>query len=189
MRKFILSLVITLTLAGCNFVSDYGSTKESKMSGYVEYTNKTLNVSVLTPESWKTQVTIGGVYVMRPADQEGIADISVSSSSVERLMGGGASKSTTLDEYKAHRRAFITEENIGPQLTVSMKKTTLSGHDAYELLYSMLPEGETEYLVFQETFTVVEGTVYRLSYGVSKNNYDEYLEELGVIKTSYQILR
>lgn len=177
-----------VTLPGCNFVSDYGYTRNSDMLGYLQYTNKTLNVSVLTPESWKSEVTIGGQYVMMPPDPK-VADISVASSTVEWLMGEGTPKSTTLEEYRKHRLPQINEKNMGPNLTVSVKKTTLAGHDAYEILYSMLPEGEAQYLVTQETFTVVDGMVYRLYYGASKDVFDKYLNELEVVKNSYRILK
>lgn len=191
MKTFNLLTIIfafALTLTGCNFVSDYGYTRNSDTPGYLQYTNKTLNVSVLTPESWKSEVTIGGQYVMMPPGSNE-ADISVASSTVEWLMGEGTPKSTTLEEYRKHRLPQINEKNIGPKLTVSVRKTMLAGHDAYEILYSMLPEGQTQYIVYQETFTVVDGMVYRLYYGTTKDIYNKYLNELEVVKNSYRILK
>jgi len=182
------NFAFAVTLSGCNFVSDYGNTKESDTAGYLIHTNKTLNVSVLTPESWESKVNIGGQFVMRPPNSKG-ESISVGSSTVEWLMGEGTPKSTTLEEYKVFRRSFINEENIGPKLTVSVKKTTLAGHDAYEILYSMQPKGETQYYVFQETFTVVEGRVYRLEYGATKDVFNKHLNELEIVKNSYRILK
>ncbi len=191
MKIFNLLAVIfafAVTLPGCNFVSDYGYTRNSDTSGYLQYTNKTLNVSVLMPESWKSKVTIGGEFMMMPHHSKG-ESITVASSTIEWLMGEGTPVSTTLEEYKVFRRSFINEKNIGPKLTVSVKKTMLAGHDAYEILYSMLPEGQAQYLVFKETFTVVDGRVYKLYYGASKNVFDKYLKELKVVKNSYRILK
>ena len=125
---------------------------------------------------------------MSPPDSKG-ESIAVASSTVEWLMGEGTPKSTTLEEYKKFRRPQINEKDIGPHLSVSVKKTTLAGHDAYEILYSMKPKGETQYYATQETFTVVEGKVYRLYYGGPKNVFDKHLNELKVVKNSYKILK
>ena len=157
MRKTYLlltSLLIALTLSSCNLVSDYGRTSDSDVKGYLEYTNKTLNISVLTPVGWKTRVTIGGEYTMRPDDSH-YDGISVAQSNIERMLGKKASKTTTLKEYHLFRLSQINEEMIGPEPTVSEKKTSLSGHDAYEIYYTSLPEGETQKLFAKETYTLI----------------------------------
>ena len=53
---------------------------------------------------------------------------------------------------------------MGLQFEVSTRKSTLAGHDAYEMLYSYLPAGLDKKKVVQETFTLVEGRVYRFWY-------------------------
>ena len=103
-------------------------------------------------------------------------------------MGESASKFTTFEEYKKYRAAKITEENIGPQLSVSINKTLLSAQDAYKIFYSYLPTGMDKKLFVQETFTQVKGKVYRIWYYANEETYSKYQNELQLIKNSYHIL-
>ena len=97
--------------------------------------------------------------------------------------------STTLEAFKQNRLAFITEKNIGPKLRVSVKKSTLAKHDAYEISYSSKVKELPQRLMTQETFTLVDGKVYRIIYYADEDVYDKFLKELQVVKSSYRILK
>lgn len=188
--KLLLALsVISMLLSGCNIYIDSGKVRKSSTAGYKQYTNKTINVSVLTPEGWSTEVTIGGEYVMKSPDSKRPRArrpaIYVSSSSLEFL---SLPSSTTLEAYKKNRLSFITEENIGPKLRVSTKKSILAGHDAYEISYSYKVKELPQKLMVQETFTLVNGKIYRLTYYADEDVYSKFLKELQVVKRSYRIL-
>lgn len=208
--KLLFSLsIFTILLTGCNIYVDSGKVTKSSTTGYKQYTNKTINVSVLTPNGWGTSVSIGGEYAMispdpkRPERRRPV--IYVSSSPVDSLPITGAPTSmdgtsevyrksrlplsTTLEAFKNNRLAFITEENIGPKLRVSTKKSRLANHDAYEITYSYKAKELPQRLMVQETFTLVDSKVYRLTYYADKDVYSKFLKELQVIKGSYRILR
>ncbi len=189
--KLLLSLsVFSLLLSGCNIYVDSGKVTKSATAGYKQYHNKTINVSVLTPNGWGTSVSIGGAYVMISPDPKRSEtrrpSIYISSSSVEFL---GLPPSTTLEEYKRTQLAFLTEENIGPKLRVSVKKSRLAKHDAYEISYSFKAKELPQRLMVQETFTLVDGRVYRLTYYADEDVYSKFLKELQVVKGSYRILK
>ena len=207
--KHLLSLsILSLLLSGCNIYVDAGKVAKSTTEGYKQYHNKTINISVLTPERWATSVSIGGEYTMvspdakRPTTRR--PSISISSSPVDALAKTGAPlsmdgsyevykksrlpRSTTLEAFKNNRLAFLTEKNIGPELRVSVKKSRLAKHDAYEILYSSKGKEFAHRFMVQETFTLVEGRVYRLIYYADEDRYPKFLKELEVVKDSYRIL-
>lgn len=133
-----------MLLSGCNTYVDSGKATKSSVAGYKQYQNKTINVAVLTPERWNTRVNIGGEYVMISSDSKRAENrrpsIYISSSPVDALSKTGVASSmdgtskaykksrlplsTTLEEFKRNRLAFLTEKNIGPKLRVSTKKQT-----------------------------------------------------------------
>ena len=156
------SLVIAagaLALAGCYV--DSGRTLASDAEGFQQYSNATIGVSLLTPEGWSSEVTIGGEYVVTEPGVDG-GQIMVFSASLERLMGEGVSGSTTLETFKDFRLSEITEKDIGPQLERSVRKSALGKNDAYEIQYSYKPEGEDRRRFVREIFTLVDGKVYRI---------------------------
>lgn len=155
------SLVIAagaLALAGCYV--DSGRTLAGDVEGFQRYSNETIGVSLLTPAGWGSEVTIGGEYVVTEPGANG-GQIRVFSAPVERLMGEGASGSSTLEPYKDFRLSQITEKDIGPELERSVRKSTLGGNNAYEIQYSYKPKGDQRWFV-REIFTLVDGKVYRI---------------------------
>ena len=60
--------IFALLLSGCNIYVDSGKVSKSNIEGYKQYSNKTINVAVLTPAGWRTRVSIGGEYVMTAPD-------------------------------------------------------------------------------------------------------------------------
>ena len=188
MNLFKLTLLIlffSITLSGCYV--DNGHLLKSNTNGYDHYTNKTINVSVLTPSNWQTSVSIGGEYIMKAPDSDSIS-ISIASTSVALLMGNIASDSTTLDEFKAYRSSQINEEEIGQKLTVSINKSTLSSYQAYEMVYTYLPEGMNKKIYVQETFSLVKGKIYQIQYYAQEDTYQKHEKELQMVKNSYSIL-
>ena len=184
--KLLLALsLISIVISGC--LVDNGRIAKSSTAGYDQYKNKTINVSVLTPKGWNTEVTMGGEYVITAPDPKR-PQILIMSSPVEHLMNG-ASKSITLEAYKRDRLAFITEKNIGPELRVSTKKSSLANHNAYEISYSYLVKGDSQRTLVQETFTLIDGKIYQIQYYVKEDIFAKYQKELQVIKSSYRILR
>ena len=204
----VLSLA-SLLLLGCNTYVDSGKVSKSTVNGYTQYSNKTINAEVLTPNGWSTKVTIGGEYVMTSSNEKITPErrpaIHISSSPVDRLSKTGVassmdgtsetykksrlSPSITLEAFKNNKLAFITEENIGPKLRVSTKKSRLAKHDAYEISYSYKVKELPQRLMVKETFTLVDGKVYRVTYYADENLYADYLKELQVVKNSYRILK
>ena len=185
--KFLFALsVSSLLLVGCNTYIDAGKVTASVAAGYKQYSNKTINVSVLTPKGWSSRVNIGGEYVMTAPDAKREESrrpaIYISSSVVD-------SHFVTLEEFKNNRLVFLTEKNIGPKLRVSTKKSRLAEHDAYEISYSYKVKELSQRLMTQETFTLVNRRVYRLTYYADAEVYDKYLKELQVVKSSYRILK
>ena len=201
--------VFSLFLLGCNTYVDAGKATKSKTEGYKQYSNKTINVAVLTPDRWRTRVSIGGEYVMTSADAKREENrrpaIYISSSAVDFLSKTGVESSmdgtseayknsrlplsTTLEAFKENRLAFLTEKNIGPKLRVSTKRSRLAKHDAYEISYSYKVKELPQRLMVQETFTLVNGKVYRVIYYADEDVYSKYLKELQVVKSSYRILK
>ena len=186
MLKFYLPILFFASvISGCYV--DNGQIMQSSIKGYDMYTNKTINVSVLTPKNWKTKVTIGGQYTIKePASDE--AAFYIDSQSVKLLMGEKASESITLEEFKNYRAAQVNEENMDPEFDLSINKSTLSGYDAYEFLYSYSAAGLDKNKVVQETFTLAKGRVYRICYYANEDTFSKYQKELHVIKDSYSIL-
>ena len=198
-----------MLLSGCNIYVDSGKATKSSVAGYKQYSNKTINVAVLTPDGWDTHVNIGGEYIMSSPDEKRAENrrpsITISSSPVDFLSKTGAASSldgtsevykksrlplsTTLEEFKRNRLAFLTEKNIGPKLRVSTKKSTLANHDAYEISYSYKVKELPQRLMLQETFTLVNGRVYRVIYYADEDVYNKFLKELQVVKNSYRILK
>ena len=207
--KLLFSLpIFAILLTGCNTYVDSGKVMKSSTAGYKQYSNKTINVSVLTPDGWNTRVNIGGEYVMASPDPKRAETrrpaIYISSSPIDSLSKTGAPSSidgtseaykksrlplsTTLEAFKNNRLAFLTEENIGPKLRVSAKKSRLANHDAYEISYSYKAKELPQRLMAQETFTLVDGKAYRLIYHADEDVYSKFLKELQVVKGSYRIL-
>ncbi|MEA3292490.1 MAG: hypothetical protein U9Q71_09355, partial [Pseudomonadota bacterium] len=163
-------------------------TAKSDTEGYDQYTNKTLNVSLLTPKGWESSVGIGGVYTLTMPGSDG-AQIYVMSSPVEHLMGEGASPSTTrLEEYKKFRLSQMTEEYIGPELEFSTQKSSLSGNDAYETRYAYKPEGDSRKWFVREVFTVADGKVYQIQSYARGNVAPEFQNTFETMIDSYRIL-
>ena len=199
----------SLLFLGCNTYTDSGKVSKSTVAGYAQYNNKTINAEVLSPNAWSTQVTAGGEYVMTSTDtkrkQERRPSIVIGSSPVDTLSKTGVASSIdasseayknsrlapsiTLEAFKSNRLAFLTEENIGPKLRVSTKKSSLAKHDAYEISYSYKVKELAQRLMVQETFTLVDGKMYRIIYYADEDAYDDYLKELQVVKNSYRILK
>ncbi|MEA3417958.1 MAG: hypothetical protein U9Q90_01070 [Campylobacterota bacterium] len=199
----------SILLSGCNIYVDSGRVTKGTTAGYKQYRNKTINISVLTPDGWDTSVGIGGEYAMISPDPKRSETrrpaIYISSSPIDFLSITGAPTSmdgtsevykksrlplsTTLEEFKNNRLAFITEENIGPRLRVSVKKSRLANHDAYEISYSYKAKELPQRRMVQETFTLVNGRVYRLTYYADEDVYSKFLKELQVVKSSYRILK
>jgi len=188
LKQIFILLFFSSSLSGCYV--DNGHTLEENTQGYDLYQNNTINVSVLTPQNWKTHVTSGGVYVIRPPDSSDI-EFYISSSPVKHLMNKKASESITLEAFKNFKVSQMNEKNYGSQLTFSINKSELSKQKAYELFYtffSSLPEETNKKIFVQETFTLVKERVYRIEYYANKNTYSKYQKELKVIKDSYSIL-
>ena len=201
--------IFSLLLSGCNIYVDTGKVSKSNIEGYKQYSNKTINVAVLTPARWSTRVSIGGEYVMTAPDvkreESRKSTITINSSAinhfaktgVEFSMDGTSESyknsrlplSTTLEGFKKNRLAFITEKDIGPKLRVSTKKSRLANHDAYEISYSYKVKELPQRLMVQETFTLVNGKVYRLVYYSDADSYNKHLKELQMVKRSYRILK
>ena len=211
MKNVIFLLILSLfsiLFLGCNTYVDSGKATKSSLAGYQQYSNKTINVAVLTPDGWATRVSIGGEYMMTSSDPKRTenrrSSIIISSSPVEALSKTGAASSidgsseaykksrlplsTTLEAFKNNRLAFLTEKNIGPKLRVSSKKSRLANHDAYEILYSYKVKGISQRQKVQETFTLLSSKVYRIIYYADEDVYDDYLKVLEVLKKSYRIL-
>ena len=198
-----------MLLLGCNTYVDSGKATKSSVAGYKQYSNKTINVTVLTPDGWGTLVNIGGEYVMTSPDPKRAENrrpaITISSSPVDALGKTGVKssmdgtseayknsrlpRSITLEAFKNNKLAFLTEKNIGPKLRVSTKKSTLANHDAYEISYSYKVKELPQRLMVQETFTLVNGRVYRVIYYADEDVYNKFLKELQVVKSSYRILK
>ena len=201
--------VFSMLLSGCNTYVDSGKATKSSVAGYKQYSNKTINIAILTPEGWNTRVNIGGEYVMTSPDPQRAENrrpsIYISSSPVDSLSKTGAASSMdgtseaykksrlplsiTLEEFKKNRLAFLTEENIGPKLRVSVKKSSLANHDAYEISYSYKVKELPQRLMVQETFTLLDGKVYRIIYYADEDVYYKYIKEMKVVKSSYRILK
>ena len=201
--------IFTLFLSGCNVYVDAGKTSKSTVAGYTQYSNKTINVSVLTPKDWNADVQIGGQYVMISPDTKRVENrrpaIYISSSPVDALGKTGVKssmdgtseayknsrlpRSITLEAFKNNRLAFLTEKNIGPKLRITTKKSRLANHDAYEISYSYKDKDLSQRPVTQETFTLVNGKVYRIIYYADEDVYSKYIKELKVVKSSYRILK
>ena len=185
LKQIFILLIFTSSLSGCYV--DHGHILEGNTRGYDLYQNNTINVSVLTPKNWETQVTTGGVYVIRPPDSSDI-EFYISSSPVKYLMNKKASDSITLEDLKNFKASQINEKDYGPQLTVSINKSELSKQKAYEIFYTFLPVGKNKKTFVQQTFTLVKGRVYHLQYYADKNTYSKYQKELKIIKDSYSIM-
>ena len=188
LKYIFILLIITSSLSGCYV--DNGHIQKGSIQGYDLYQNNSINVSVLTPQNWETQVTTGGVYVIRPPASSDI-EFYISSSPVERLMNKKTSESITLEVFKNFKVSQMNEKNYGSRLNFSINKSELSKQKAYEIFYtffSSLPEETNKKIFVQETFTLVKGRVYRIAYYANKNTYSNYQKELKIIKDSYSIL-
>jgi len=201
--------LLAMFFSGCNTYADSGKATKSSMAGYKQYTNKTINVSVLVPEGWTTRVNVGGEFVMTsPAAalvENRRPSITISSSPMNALSKMGVPSSidgtaeayknsrlplsTTLEAFKNNRLAFLTEKNVGPQFRKSVKKSKLAGYDAYEISFSYKIKEFPQRLMVQETFTLVNGKVYRVLYYADEDVYSKYLNELQTVKKSYRILK
>ncbi len=180
------SLLLPLVLSGCYV--DSGRTSRGDIEGYDRYSNKTINVSLLTPTGWDREVTIGGVYVVtQPAPNGG--QIYVTSRSFEDFMGDEVSGLDDLEACKELRWSEITDEEIGPKLDRSISESSLAGSDAYEIRYSYLPQGEQESWFVRETLTVVDGKVYRIESYTSDDADLEFQKAVEVMTSSYRLLK
>lgn len=183
LRLLSISLLLPLVLAGCYV--DSGRTAKSDTEGYEQYTNKTINVSLLTPKGWESEVGIGGVYTLTMPGSDG-GQIYVMSSPAGHLIEEGTS--ATLEEYKKFRLSQMTEEYIGPELDVSTSKSSLAGNDAYETRYSYKPEGDNRKWFVREVFTVADGKVYQIQSYARGNVAPEFHTTFDTMKDSYRIL-
>ena len=179
-------LFASLVLFGCYV--DSGRKSRSEIDGYDRYSNKTINVSLLTPTGWDAEVNIGGVYVVTPPAPSG-GQIYVMSSSVERLMGEEASESADLEAYREYMWSQITEEEVGPGLDRSIGKSSLAGNDAYEIRYSFEPETDPARWFVWEVFTLVDGKVYRIRTYSTEKADPEFQKTVETMMASYRILR
>jgi len=183
--KFLFAaLALSVALNGCYV--DRGKVSESGIGGYQQYTNKTINVSVLSPDGWDTEVTIGGEYVVT---NPGKAQIIIASSELEWLMGKDNPTATGLQGFIEYRSSQLIPENIGPEFSISGIKSKLAGQDAYQFEYSYRPEGSQEMQFVKEVFTVVNGKMYKLQYYAAEDAYQKYLEQARVMQGSYKILK
>ena len=188
LKYIFILLIITSSLSGCYV--DNGHIQKGSIQGYDLYQNNSINISVLTPQNWETQVTTGGEYIMRPPNSSDI-EFSISSSPVKQLMNKKTSESITLEIFKNFKVSQMNEKNYGSRLNFSINKSELSKQKAYEIFYtffSSLPEETNKKIFVQETFTLLKGRVYRIEYYANKNTYSNYQKELKIIKDSYSIL-
>lgn len=182
-KLLLITFVITVFLNGCYV--DRGEITQSEIDGYQQYTNKTINVSVLSPEGWDAEVSIAGEYVVtRP----GKAQVIIASSSLERLMGEDNPAATSLQGFVEYRSSQLIPENIGPEFIISGKKSKLAGEDAYQFEYSYRPEDVSQMQFVKEVFTVVNGRMYKLQYYAHEETYQQFLEQALVMQGSYKIL-
>jgi len=179
-------LLVPFVLSGC--YADPGKIMSSDKPGYDHYSNKTINVSVLTPSDWSSNVGIGGDYTITSPKQDG-TQIYISRTPVVQWMGDGSSQSTTLEEFREFRLSQITVEEIGPELESSIQKSSLAGDDAYELRYSYKPAGDDRKWFVREIFTVVDGNVYRIQSYTRDSTDPEPIKIFHTMKNSFRILK
>lgn len=113
-------LVAVLLLSACNLVSDYGSNSANDVKGYVTYTNNTLGISLLAPEIWHREMTIGGTYNMNPEPRNDYDGITASSSSISDLFEGRLPSDVPLDAFHAQAmKSWYDATSIGPEYEVT----------------------------------------------------------------------
>lgn len=187
MKNFIqlLSAFAIATMLTACYV-DQGELSPSGIDGYEKYTNKTINVSVLTPNGWRSETTMGGEYVVT---NPGKAQIIIASLPLEQLMGKDNPEATGLKGFVEYRSAQLTPENVGSEFNISSKEGKLAGYDAHQFEYSYQPEGSPQKQFVKEIFTVVNGKMYKLQYYAPENTYQRFLLQAGVMQGSYEILK
>ena len=178
-------LLVPVVLSGC--YADPGRTRSNDRAGYDHYTNKTINVSVLTPSDWRSNVGIGGVYTITSPQPDG-AQIYIIRTPVVQWMGEGTSPATTLEEFREFRLSHITIEEIGPELDSSIQKSSLAGADAYDLRYSYKSAVDGRKWYVREIFTVADGNVYRIQSYTRDSTDPELLRTFETMKNSFRIL-
>lgn len=182
--KFLFAtLALSIALNGCYI--DRGKVSESGIDGYQQYINKTINVSVLSPEGWESEVTIGGEYVVT---NPGKAQIIIASSTLEWLMGKDNPAATDLQGFIEYRSSQLIPENIGPDFSISSKKSKLAGQDAHQFEYSYRPEGSPKKQFVMEVFTITNEKMYKLQYYAPEDTYQQFLEQARIMQNSYKIL-
>ena len=186
--RLLSTISLVFLLNACNLVSDYGNQLPSDTQGYITYTNKTLGISILAPENWKREMTIGGNYNMSPEEGNDYDGISVSSSDISRLFEGKLPRDVSLDDFHAQAmKSWYDRKSIGPEFEVSSRKTTLSGYPAWEVTYSYTPEN-SDRRTATERFTLHNGKVYFLRWYARTSHKNRYRREFETIRDSYRIL-
>ena len=184
--KYTMSLLLVpLVLFGC--YANPGRSVSSDKPGYDHYTNKAINVSVLTPVDWSSDVSTGGVYTITSPKPLG-AQIYVMRTPVVNFMGEGSLKSTSLEEFREFRLSQITVEEIGPELDSTIQKSSLAGDDAYELRYSYKSAIDEQKWFVREIFAVIDGNVYMIQSYTRNSTDPELLKTFEIMKDSYRIL-
>ncbi|HEC05793.1 MAG TPA: hypothetical protein ENJ12_03005 [Thiolapillus brandeum] len=182
------SLLLSLLLSACNLVSDYGSNSASDVKGYATYTNNTLGISLLAPENWHREMTIGGTYNMNPVPRNDYDGITASSSTISDLFEGRLPSDVPLDVFHAQAmKSWYDATSIGPEYEVTSTRTTLSDYPAWEVTYSYTPEG-SERRTVREIFTLHKGKAYFLRWYAKASEKDRYRQEFEVIRKSYRII-
>ncbi|NOY00212.1 MAG: hypothetical protein GXP30_10820 [Verrucomicrobia bacterium] len=180
-----LALLLAVTLSSCSV--DPGKNSESTTTGFKQHSNKTLNVSVLIPKGWQSEVTSGGDLVLRPTDKNS-PQIFIMSASVERRMDGTGDKSTSTESYKKYRLSQMTTANIGPELKHSTVKSTLAGHPAFETFYSYKAKGEPTMYV-RDIYSVIGGRLYQIQSYTTEKNDPQLTKVFNTVKGSYKLLK
>jgi len=191
MKQFsvsLVSLLLSFLLSACNLVSDYGGNSASDVKGYVTYTNNTLGISLLAPENWHREMTIGGSYNMSPVPENDFDSITASSSSISNLFEGKFASDVSLDEFHTQAmKSWYDPASIGPEYEVTSSKTKLSGYPAWKVTYSYTPKG-SERRTVREIFTLHKGKAYFLRWYAKASHKDSYRREFEIIRNSYTIL-
>jgi len=179
----VIVIVSAMVLTACS--NTKGEVKSSETPGFEKYSNNTINVSVLAPEGWSGEVSMGGEYVLTSPGADKV-QIIISSSKVERLMANASNVS--LEDFMNFRASQVTENNMGPEFNLRKTKSKLAGRDAYEFLYSYRPQGNDKKQVVKEVFTLADGKVYKFYYYADESTYPEYLNKAVISQGSYETL-
>ncbi|MCF6311497.1 MAG: DUF1795 domain-containing protein [Verrucomicrobiales bacterium] len=180
-----LLLFLPLLLTSCYV--DSGKTSKSSTPGYQVHENKTLNVSVLTPDKWKSEVTTGGYLAMSSPDKKR-AQILVMRRPIQDMMNGKGDEKSTLEDYKKYRISQMTEDVIGSELKHTTTKSTLAGQPAYQTQYSYKPKDKPT-MHTREIYSVIGGKVYQIQLYYPAPFSEELEKTFKVVKDSYKLLK